>query len=238
MSTTVASMNGTIWVFAAILIAWVLVQSFLFVRHALRMNTTYSLVTKAEMNTAIRTGAIAAIGPSINSIVVALSLIAMVGSATAFMRCGVIGAPVWELYMANVAASTAGVSFGTPEFTKPIFVLCLFCMTLASAPYFINTIVMLKPLDMAVEKSKKSGKKVSFIPYMSTAAMMGIMGYSILDYFATAGGASAAIASAIASYIVTLAARKINNPTLGSFNLAAGMVVGMAVGQIVTMVLG
>ena len=29
-----------------------------------------------------------------------------------------------------------------------------FCMVLGSAPYFLNTMIMLKPLDNMVEKSK------------------------------------------------------------------------------------
>ena len=124
----VISMNPTIWVFAAILILLVLVQSALFLRLALRFNKKNLLVSRQEINSAVRTGAVAAIGPSLNSIVVALSLIAMVGSATTFMRCGVIGAPLWELYMANIAASAAGVTFGSTEFTKSVMTLCLFCM--------------------------------------------------------------------------------------------------------------
>ena len=88
-------MNGTIWVFAAILISLVLVQSFLFYRLASNFNKKNNLVSKAEIRDAVQTGAISAIGPSISSIVVALSLIAMVGGACTFMRCGVIGAPAW-----------------------------------------------------------------------------------------------------------------------------------------------
>lgn len=155
----IKQMNPTIWVFAAILIALVLVQSFLFLRLALKFNKKNNLVTKAEIKSAAQTGAIAAFGPSISSIVVALSLIAMVGSATTFMRCGVIGAPGWELMMANIAAQTAGVSFGSAEFTTSIFTFCIFCMILGSAPYFINTMVMLKPLDNMILKRQRKRKQ-------------------------------------------------------------------------------
>jgi hypothetical protein len=228
-------MNGTIWVFAAILISLVLVQSFLFLRLALNFNKKNNLVNAVEMKSAAQTGAIAAIGPSISSIVVALSLIAMVGSATTFMRCGVIGAPGWELFMANIAAQTAGVEFGSAEFTPAIFTFCIFCMVFGSAPYFINTIVMLKPLDNMVEKAKEKKNKVSFMPYLSSSAMFGLLGYSICDYFKSAASICAIIASGIAYVLFDKLAQKTGKPIVGSFSLAVGMIVGMIVGQMVTM---
>ena len=61
---TIQKMNGTVWVFAAILIGLVLVQSFLFLRLALSFNKRHQLVDKKEIKSAARTGMIAAIGPS------------------------------------------------------------------------------------------------------------------------------------------------------------------------------
>ena len=42
------------------------------------------------------------------------------------MRCGVIGAPGWELLMANIASSTAGVTLGGEGFTEAIFTFAIF----------------------------------------------------------------------------------------------------------------
>ncbi len=234
----IKSMNPTLWVFAAILIVLVLVQSSLFYRMALRFNKKHNLVTKQELNSSMRTGAIAAIGPSLNTIVIALALIAMVGGATTFMRCGVIGAPAWELYMANIAASAAGVKFGSPEFTKSVMTLCLFCMVFASFPYFLNTIIMLKPLDKAVEKAKAKGSKTSFMPYLGTAAMMGLVSYAVMDYLSETGNIVAGIVSGVACFAITKAASKIKNSTLASFNLAIGMVAGMIAGQLYVSIIG
>lgn len=234
----VQNMNGTIWVFASILIALVLVQSWLFLQLALKFNKKHNLVTDAEMKEAVKTGAIAAIGPSINSIVVALSLIAMVGSATTFMRCGVIGAPVWELYMANIAASAAGVEFGSAEFTEAVFTMCIFCMVLGSAPYFLNTMIMLKPLDTMVEKTKEAKAKISFVPYLSTSAMFGLLTYSILDNWGKVGFVPCVVGSALAYIGFEKLAKKLNNPGLSSFSLAVAMVAGMACGQIYVSLMG
>ena len=232
--TAVQNMDPKIWVFAAILISLVLIQSFLFLRLALQFNKKHMLLNDSELHSAVRTGSIAAIGPSLSSIVVALSLIAMVGPATTFMRCGVIGAPGWELLMANTAASTAGVDFNSPGFTEPIFTFCIFCMVLGSAPYFLNTMIMLKPLDNMVEKSKESKKKISFMPYLSTSAMMALLCYSVLDQYK--GPASfVALAGSLAGYLVwDKISKKVGSHLMGSFGLAVAMVIGMLFGQIVT----
>ncbi|MBO4887134.1 MAG: DUF5058 family protein [Firmicutes bacterium] len=230
--SAIKSMNPTLWIFAAILIALVLVQSFLFLRLALRFNDKHKLLKKEEIKSAVRTGSIAAIGPSISSIVVALSLIAMVGSATTFMRCGVIGAPGWELLMANIAAGTAGVDFNSEGFTTAVFTFCLFCMVLGSAPYFLNTFIMLKPMDKMVEKSKKKNAKLSFMPYLSASAMFGLLTYSLFDQYKGIPSLVALVAAFIGYYLFNKLAKKVGSNLMGSFSLAVAMVVGMFFGQL------
>ncbi len=233
----IQSMNGTLWIFAAILISLVLVQSFLFLRLALNYNKKHQLVTKAEISGAVRTGAVAAVGPSINTIVVALSLIAMVGSATTFMRCGVIGAPMWELYMANIAASAAGVTLGGEGFTQSVMTFAIFCMVLGSAPYFINTIVMLKPLDKMVEKSKQSNKKISFMPYLSKSAMFGLLTYSVMDYMNKVPAIAAILCAGLGYFLWEKLSKKINSPIMSSLSLGFAMICGMVAGQVVATIL-
>ena len=184
---------------------------------------------------AVSTGAVAAIGPSVNSIVIALSLIAMVGSATTFMRCGVIGAPGWELLMANIASSTAGVTLGGEGFTEAIFTFAIFCMVLGSAPYFLNTMIMLKPLDNMVEKSKAKKAKVSFMPYLSNSAMFGLLGYSVMSNLNSISSVAAVLASGVAYALFDKLAKKLDNSMLGSFSMAVAMIFGMLFGQIVKM---
>ena len=209
----------------------VIVQSLLFLRLALNTNKRNNILSKEELNQAFKSGAVSAIGPAFSTMTVAISLIVMIGSGATFLRCGVIGAPSWELMMASVASQAVGVEFGSAEFTKGIFTLCLFGMTLASAPYFINTVLTLKPLDKAVEKSEKKKGGRSFLPYMSDAAMMGIIGCFIPDYFGTV----ASTAALITAGIVMLLIMKTKNPTLESFGMAISMICAMFIGQIVTM---
>lgn len=236
----IKSMNGTIWVFAAILIAMVVVQSLMFLRLALNYNKKHQVLTQAELAQATKTGAISAVGPAFSTMTIALSLIVMVGSGATFMRCGVIGAPAWELMMAQFSSQAAGVEFGSAGFTEGIFTLCIFGMTLASAPYFINTIITLKPMDKVVEKAAETEAKGgrSFMPYMSNAAMMGLLGYSAFDYFSSIPSAVALLSAGVAMYFISKLAKKLNNNTLSSFAMALAMIVAMIVGQTLTVIMG
>lgn len=237
---TINIMNGTVWVFASLLIAIVVVQALLYLRMALNFNKKHGVLTKAEVGQAAKTGAIAAIGPGFSNMTVAVALCAMMGSGVAFMRCGVIGAPSWELMMAEASAKAIGVEFGSPEFTPAIFTLCLFGMVLASAGYFILCLVALKPLDVMTTRStdKQAIKKRSFAPYMSDAAMMGLTVYMLIDYVKTKPSIAAAAVSAIVMYVIMQAARKIKNGTLESFGMAIAMVSAMIAGQLVTVMIG
>ncbi len=237
----IKNMNGTVWVFAAILIGMVIVQALLFLRLALNMNKKTNAVSKEEISQAVKTGAVSAIGPAFSTLTIALSLIVMVGSGVTFMRCGVIGAPAWELMMAQFSAGASCVEFGSAEFTESIFTLCIFGMTLASAPYFINTIITLKPLDKVVAKSAEAAQKGggrSFVPYMSNAAMSGLLGYSVLDYFTAVPSIIAFFVSGFVMIFVSNLAKKLKNNTLGSFSMAIAMITAMIAGQVLTMIMG
>lgn len=234
----VSNMNGTIWIFAVIVIAFVVLQSMLFLRLALKFNKKVKAVTDEEIKLSFKTGAISAIGPAFSSVTIALSLIVMVGGATAFMRCGVIGSPAWELYMAQICSTAVGVTFGSEEFTESVFTLCLFGMTLASAGYAINTIISLKPLDNVVVKEQSKEKKRSFIPYLSNAAMMGIMGYSIIGYLSSLASICALVAAALTSIVIGKIVKATGNKTLAGFNMAICMIAAMFVGELVTVLIG
>lgn len=240
MSSVIQNMNGTIWVFASILILWVLVQSGLFLRLTLNFNKKNQLLSSAEIKQTASTGFVSVLGPAISVVVVAISLIAMVGPATTFMRCGVIGAPMWELMMAEYSAQSAGMAFGDPGFNESIFTLCIFGMTLASAPYFINTIFTLKPMDKAVANSAKAAaagsKKESFIPTLGSAAMMGMMGYSILDYFLDLNKFVAFACAMVTAVILMKFEPKVKG--LATWSMAIAMLVGMFGGQLFKTIMG
>ena len=108
----VKSLNGEMWIFASLLIAVVILQAVLFLRLALRVNKKHQYFTREEIGHFLKMGSLSVLGPAFSVVVVAISLIAMVGSGLTFMRVGVIGAASYEMMIATTAAETIGVPFG------------------------------------------------------------------------------------------------------------------------------
>ena len=119
----VKSLNGEMWIFASLLIAVVILQAVLFLRLALRVNKKHQYFTREEIGHFLKMGSLSVLGPAFS--VVAISLIAMVGSGLTFMRVGVIGAASYEMMIATTAAETIGVPFGSPEFSESVLVQLL-----------------------------------------------------------------------------------------------------------------
>ena len=164
----VKSLNGEMWIFASLLIAVVILQAVLFLRLALRVNKKHQYFTREEIGHFLKMGSLSVLGPAFSVVVVAISLIAMVGSGLTFMRVGVIGAASYEMMIATTAAETIGVPFGSPEFSESVLVLCGFGMAFASIPYFITTPIELIVMDKAAQRTTaREKKKRSF----STAEM-------------------------------------------------------------------
>lgn len=182
----VKNLNGEMWIFASLLIAIVVIQACWFLRLALKYNKKHNYFTKEEVGHLLKMGSVSVLGPAFSVVVVAISLIAMVGSGLTFMRVGVIGAAGYEMMIATTAAETIGVQFNTPEFNESVLVLCGFGMAFASIPYFISTPIELMIMDKAAAKAGGKAKdKPSFIPYLGKAAMMGLMGSFAVSYLAS-----------------------------------------------------
>lgn len=233
MSEAIRNVDRNVWIFAITLIALVIIQATLFLRHALNFTKETNVLTPDEVKQAVRTGGVSVIGPALSVIVIALSLISFVGPATTFMRVGVIGSASFELNLANIAASSQGVELGSPDFTEPLFVVALFGMILGSWPYFINCIITLKPMDMALTKASTATSKKSFVPMIGLASSIGLLGYFSTQR-ALAGTASllALISSGISAYLMKMIIKKTGKKALGDWILAVGIVVGMVIAGI------
>ena len=236
----VKNLNGEMWIFAGLLIGIVIVQAVLFLRLALKWNKKNSYFTDTEVKHLLKLGSVSVIGPSMSVMVVALSLIAMVGSGLTFMRVGVIGAASYEMMIADTAANAIGVQFNSPEFNESVLVLCAFGMAFASIPYFISTPIECYLMDKAAAAGDKKGgsSKKSFLPYMGNAAMMGLMGYFCRSYLTKPRNWFAALPAGIVVVLIAKYCAKSGMKGLQDWSITIAMLVGMTCAQVFTTLLG
>lgn len=232
MSDAVRTLSSNLWPFAILLIGFVVLQSSAFLRTALKFNKKNHVLTQQEVKGAIKTGTFSVIGPAFSVVVISLTLISLVGSAATFMRVGVIGSASYELNLANQAADAIGVTLGGADMTTAVLTLCLFGMTLGSAPYFLNCLLTLKPMDAAMNRGAKSNK-VSFTPLLGLAASIGLIGRSVTaQVMKGAPFIVSVIVGGGLTYLIKMYVKKSGKKGLNDWILAICLVCGMAAAMI------
>ena len=68
----VKNLNGAMWVFAALVIALVILQAYLFLRLALKWNRKKNYFTGSEVKSLLKMGSVSVIGPALSCVVVAI----------------------------------------------------------------------------------------------------------------------------------------------------------------------
>ena len=232
MSEVVSNVTHVLWPFACILLGFVCVQALIFMRNALKFNKKYNLYSKAELVEIAKISSVATIGPSLSVVVVVIAMINLVGPSVTWMRTGVIGAADYELWLANVVTDALGVTLGGDGFTEAVFVCCIFGMILGSAPYMLNLILSLKPMDKLATKSR--AKKRSFLPVLGMTAELGFMGYWGLNTATkslpnTAGIIGGLVTSLLISRIIA----KTGKEKLGDWVLGIALIGGMVAATII-----
>lgn len=232
MTDVIKNVNSVILPFAVVLILFVVVQASLFLAHALKFNKKHELFTREEVKNAMKSSVIGSIGPSFSIIVVVLAMISIIGPAVTWMRSGVIGAADFELWMADIVATSLDVQLGGPDVTESLFTVAIFGMVLGSAPWMLHLLLTCKPLDKAVIKS--SSKKRSFIPLLGFSAELGMMAYWALEN-GTKGvpQTTGIVTSLIAGAAVVIYCKRGNHPKLSNWILGIAMIVGMTCSTIV-----
>ena len=223
MSQAMVTVNRICFLFCLLIIGLVIIQAVLFIRNALMFNKKHRVLSEDEVRSVMKIGCVSAIAPACSIIVVALGLVSLIGPVLSFMRVGVIGSAAYETQMAEIAASTLGVTLGTEGITESTLTLCLFTMTLGSAPFLINTLITVKPMDDAMVKAAKSSR--SFLPAFSLAAMMALLVYpnnARQDPHLTQVRASALCTFALTKYV-----KKSGKKSLGNFTMSIAMLAGM-----------
>ena len=220
MSQAMVTVNRICFLFCLLIIGLVIIQAVLFIRNALMFNKKHRVLSEDEVRSVMKIGCVSAIAPACSIIVVALGLVSLIGPVLSFMRVGVIGSAAYETQMAEIAASTLGVTLGTEGITESTLTLCLFTMTLGSAPFLINTLITVKPMDDAMVKAAKSSR--SFLPAFSLLVYLGANNASKSSPNLVGFAASALCTFALTKYV-----KKSGKKSLGNFTMSIAMLAGM-----------
>ncbi|PAK96612.1 Uncharacterised protein [Brevibacterium casei] len=130
-----------LWILALAVMGVVVVQSLIYMS-AVRRNAESAGMTQAEVTRAFRAGGVAAIGPSLAVVLVAIALLPLFGTPPVIVRVGLIGSAATEVASASIAAGTMDANLGDATFTRGVFIVALMAMSLSGAGWMLATLIL------------------------------------------------------------------------------------------------
>jgi hypothetical protein len=140
MKTPGIAHSPVLWLAAAGVFAVIVVQCLVYLRAARRAAPDAGM-SRAELRTAMRTGAVSAIGPSVAVVFLAITLLTVFGAPAVLVRIGLIGSASFETLSARTAAEALGVQLGGAGYDDSAFALVLFTMSVGGAAWMVSALV-------------------------------------------------------------------------------------------------
>jgi hypothetical protein len=154
-----------LWICALGVFLVVAVQSVIYMKAA-RVG-----MTPQDLRTSFRTGAIAAVGPSLAVVLVAIALLALFGTPATLVRIGLIGSVSFETAAASIAAGTTGAELGGPTYTPQVFAIVFFAMSMGGAMWMLATLILTPLLQRGGHKLEKVNPALMTV--VPAAALLG-----------------------------------------------------------------
>lgn len=151
--------SGWMWLAAGLAVAIVIFQALLFARKSYLTGLEIGL-TKEQMNGAIKSSVITAVGPSIVILSTMIALLVSLGGPISWMRLSFIGSAMFEMMSASFGTQAVGVTFGSDPMTETAFANAVWTMTLGALGWIIFATVSADKMDRVQKKFSGSDTKL------------------------------------------------------------------------------
>lgn len=219
--------SPAMWMFSLGVMGVIVFQAIVFFRLASE-NAKEGHIEKKELMTAMRAGAISAIGPSVAVGIVALSLIPIFGTPPVLMRIGMIGSVPYELAAANAAAETMGAPMGSDNFNETVFAAVFFTMAVGAGVWMLQ--VILATSSMGKMSEKLSNWRPWAMAALTGGALLGAFAYLTVSQASGGSKNLAVMAGSSGAMMVFLwMAERWDLRWLKEWALGFAMIVGLTV---------
>ena len=234
--------NGTfLFIIAALVIVFVLLQSFFFLIRAYKRGKKICIETPKNKKTILST-AVFTIAPAISILVGIVTLSKFLGIPLPWIRMSVIGAITYELPAATSTANALGVSLSEMITDPKVYSAIAWVMTLGILPSVILPPILMKKINGGMVKIQSKDKKWGDI--FLTAMFLGMISAFLGMVFGSIGnGISGLIpifvllVSALTMALCGILIKKCNMKWLETYAMAISMVVAMIFAVVITPVL-
>lgn len=214
-----------LWILALAVMGVVVVQSLIYMS-AVRRNAESAGMTQAEVTRAFRAGGVAAIGPSLAVVLVAIALLPLFGTPPVIVRVGLIGSAATEVASASIAAGTMDANLGDATFTRGVFIVALMAMSLSGAGWMLATLILTPIFRRSSHRLEKVNPALmSIIPGAALLAAFAALTFREIPKSPTHIIAIAASAAVMA--VCLLLARTLRQPWLKEWALGIAVLAGL-----------
>lgn len=213
-------------IFCIIAIVIVIAQAILFLILGFRRAKELEIKNE-ELKKTMISSAVFSILPSLPIIVSYLVLVPALGRYFPWLRLSVVGSPVYETMVANMAAEAYGFpSIMTHDIPIDVFLGILFLVSIAILGGNVFNILFLKTYDKKVEILKN--KNATLVPIITTGMFLAVYGIQSAPFFTNTKNIPGIVAILTAG-VASLFLGKIteNKKSIKEFVFPASMVIGM-----------
>jgi hypothetical protein len=218
--------SPVLWACALGVFVVIAIQSVIYMMAA-RKAAAAAGMTRQELNTAFRSGGIAAIGPSLAVVLVAIALLPLFGTPATLVRIGLIGSVQYETAAASIAAGTAGAELGGPTYDQQTFAIVFFAMSLGGAMWMLSTLILTPVLKRGENRLAKVNPAIMTV--VPAAALLGaFLSLGFAEIPKSGAHAITLAASAVVMGICLLLAKLPGMGWLREWGLGIAILVGLA----------
>ncbi|MEI2775836.1 MAG: DUF5058 family protein [Tetrasphaera sp.] len=226
------ALHPLLWVAMAGVFGVILLQSIIYYRAIRRAGPAVDL-TPDQVSASVRSGAVAAIGPSLAVALVAISLLPLFGTPAVLTRIGLVGSAAFDVAAAGMAAGTQNAELGGPTYTQKVFAIGFSAMTLGGLAWMLSALI----LTPILAKGDKSLRKVdpTIMLIVPGAAMLGaFFTLTLAEGLKSRVHLTLLFVSAATMGLCLLGATHLNKPFLREWGLGIAIVVALTVAHFMT----
>ena len=224
--------HPVLWASAAGVFAVVILQSAIYFK-AIRKAAPAAELTTGQVNSSVRSGAVAAIGPSLAVALIAISLLPLFGTPAVLTRIGLVGSAAFDVAAAGISAGTQGAQLGGPTYTQKIFAIAFAAMTIGGLVWMLTALILTPILSKGDAKLRTVNPAVMAI--VPTAALLGaFFTLAFQEVLKSPVHLVTMLASAAAMGVCLLLAHKLRLPWLREWGLGVSIIAALSAAFLMT----
>lgn len=200
-----------LWIVSSFLVIISVVQAIVFMKSALKEASNLGIERKG-IKAAIRSASVTAIGPSLSPVITLLSLVAVIGAPTTWMRLCDVGAARTELGVISLTSNLSGVEVGSAAFGAEAFSYALWGMALNNLGWLLVVFILGHRMRGIVEKMNVKYNP-TWVKKLLAGATVGLFAYLLSNQIKTfeIPKLTPAVISAIVMLVLTTLFKRIND---------------------------